>query len=95
MKTAYLLLGLVLVGHVAAPVRAQDDDPYGGGDEGYGGDEPYGGYGGGDYGGYGGGGYGGGGGGVSLDDPMDGVVSLDAHTFDKVRGARSIRRVRR
>lgn len=84
MKTAYLLLGLVLVGHVAAPVRAQDDDPYGGGDEGYGGDEPYGGYGGGDYGGYGGGGYGGGGGGVSLDDPMDGVVSLDAHTFDKV-----------
>jgi hypothetical protein len=80
MKTAYLLLGLVLLGHVAAPVRAQDDE-----DEGYG-EDPYDGYGGDDYGGYGGGGYGGGGGGgLSLDDPMDGVVGLDAHTFDKVR----------
>jgi len=86
MKTAYLLLGLVLLGHVAAPVRAQDDDPYGD-DEGYGGEDPYGGgYGGGDP--YGGGGYGGGGyggGGPSLDDPMDGVLSLDASTYDKVR----------
>lgn len=85
MKTAYLLLGLVLLGHVAAPVRAQDDDPYGD-DEGYGGEDPYGGgYGGGDP--YGGGGYGGGGyggGGPSLDDPMDGVLSLDASTYDKV-----------
>jgi hypothetical protein len=78
MKTAYLLLGLVLLGHVAAPVRAQDDEDEDGGED------PYGGYGD-DYGGYGGGGYGGGGSSLSLDDPMDGVVGLDAHTFDKVR----------
>jgi hypothetical protein len=88
MRATFLVLGLLVLGQ---HVSAQDDDAYG--DEGemgdYGGEEgggdPYGGggYGGGDP--YGGGGYGGGGGGgPSLDDQVEGVLSLDAKTFAKV-----------